>query len=120
MPREVRDLDESARFVAARGASMRVPPAASEPASPQPQLSYAHCSTRVWPAAHALLRHCVDRLPPGSSLLELGSGTGWFGDLLATQRPDLTIVLTEMPQYGAFAQLDAAVSSLDEALALWD
>ena len=58
------------------------------------ELSIACC---VYPAAELLLTYCVAHLPPGASVLELGSGTGWFGLELAAKRPDLTrVCMTDM------------------------
>ena len=71
-----------------------------------------HCSARVWPAAHLLLEHCAEQLPRHAAVLELGSGTGWFGIELTSRRPDLSICVTEMLDYGAYHRLEATVSSI--------
>lgn len=50
---------------------------------------------QIWPAARALVRHLESR-PLSGSVLELGSGTGWLGILMACNSPELhEIMLSE-------------------------
>lgn len=74
-------------------------------------LERPHCSGRVWPAAETLLAHCSTSLPHGALVLEIGSGTGWFGIELSRRRADLQICLTEMREFEAYPRLEAAVAA---------
>eukprot|EP01134_Creolimax_fragrantissima_P004702 CFRG4702T1 len=88
-----------------------------------------HCSGRVWAAAHTLYAYLSQdrasirnnqylnggdtdlyRLVPSSTVLELGSGTGWLALNMTAARPDLRWCATEMPQFGA---LDRLARNLD-------
>ena len=70
------------------------------------QLSIA-CS--VYPAAELLLSYCVDHLPANATVLELGSGTGWFGIELSQRRPDLKqVCMTDMITRYTSRALDSA------------
>ena len=70
----------------------------------------------VYPAAELLLSYCVDHLPANATVLELGSGTGWFGIELSQRRPDLKqVCMTDMITRFMESALDSARGTVDGA-----
>ena len=64
----------------------------------------------VWNAARVLADVLTEHAAASPmTVLELGSGTGFAGISLAERRPDVQLLLTEMPACGAFDHLAASV-----------
>lgn len=49
----------------------------------------------IWPAAYVLAEFLISHVPTGSSVIELGAGTGLVGLSLSKQRPDLRVCITD-------------------------
>eukprot|EP00037_Helgoeca_nana_P034169 m.420811 g.420811 ORF g.420811 m.420811 type:complete len:236 (+) comp32889_c0_seq1:151-858(+) len=74
--------------------------------------------TGLWPAAKGFASFLEEReitlLPPGTNVLELGSGTGWLGTVVAFNAHNLAqVLLTDIQPEWLAANLAASVAAKD-------